>query len=97
MTSQSIDDATIARIAEIARLKLSSEEQQRFRKDANEILDFFAKINDLEERGSELYYLREADNPLREDSARASDASSSIRSQFSQPGSNGLMKAPKNL
>lgn len=96
-TPTGLDEATIERIAEIARLTLTPEERERFRKDANEILESFAKINEIEAKGSELYYLRSGDNPLRDDAAVPSGDDVGIRSQFGGRTPEGLMKAPKNL
>lgn len=93
--TESIDDATLKRIAEIARLKLSPEEAASLKKEANELLGYFSKINEIEAKGTELYYINSPKPSRRKDAPRPSDKAGAMRKQFAKEG-DGYLLAPKN-
>jgi aspartyl-tRNA(Asn)/glutamyl-tRNA(Gln) amidotransferase subunit C len=91
-----IDKKTLLRIAEIARLKLGEQEQEEFQRELAQMLEFFSKINEIEAKGEELYYVREKANVLRKDSAKKSGRDEKIRALFTKQ-EDGCMIAPKSL
>lgn len=93
---QAIDGETLERVARVCRLKLSEAEKEAFRRDLNEILGYFSQISEIEERGRELYYVKEGEAKQREDEARECEEAEAIRSQFAKR-KDGLMLAPKGL
>lgn len=63
-----IDEATVDKIAHLARLELSGEEKQGMIKDMNQILHFMDKLNEIDTSGVEpLVYMTDKINALRED------------------------------
>lgn len=63
-----IDSETVDKIAHLARLELSATEQQEMIGDMNKILDFMAKLNEIDTVGVEpLVYLSKEINVFRED------------------------------
>jgi aspartyl-tRNA(Asn)/glutamyl-tRNA(Gln) amidotransferase subunit C len=63
-----IDQETVDKIAHLARLELSGEEKQEMIKDMSKILDFMAKLNEIDTSGIEpLIYMTNEVNVLRED------------------------------
>jgi aspartyl-tRNA(Asn)/glutamyl-tRNA(Gln) amidotransferase subunit C len=63
-----IDEETVDKIAHLARLELSGKEKQDMIKDMNKILDFMAKLNEVDTTGVEpLVYMTDNVNSLRED------------------------------
>jgi aspartyl-tRNA(Asn)/glutamyl-tRNA(Gln) amidotransferase subunit C len=63
-----IDQETVDKIAHLARLELSGDEKQEMIKDMSKILDFMAKLNDIDTSGIEpLVYMTNEVNVLRED------------------------------
>lgn len=50
MTQKSISKKEIIRIAELARIKLSPEEEIKFEKEISELLVFFEKLNEVDTR-----------------------------------------------
>ncbi len=92
-----ISDADLARIAEIARLKLTPEEKASFKGDANRILDYFSQISAIAGKGKENYYLRPGTSVLREDEVSKFPDDSLVRGEFGHQTKEGLLKAPKNL
>ena len=63
-----IDEATVDKIAHLARLELSGNEKQDMIKDMNKILDFMDKLNEIDTTGIEpLVYMTDSVNSLRED------------------------------
>lgn len=93
---QSMDDATLERISQVARIKLSEAEKESFRKDINEILGYFSQIGEIQQKGEELYYIKDAEAVQRKDEPVESKQAEEIRTQFTK-GKNGLMMAPKSL
>ncbi len=93
---QSIDDATLQRVSQVARIKLSESEKEDFRKDLNEILGYFSQISEIQEQGRELYYVKEGSAVQRKDEPVECKETEAIRSQFTKS-KNGLMLAPKTL
>ena len=66
-----IDQDTVAKIAHLARLELTGEEQTEIIKDMNKILDFMAKLNEVDTSAVEpLVYMTNEANVLREDVVR---------------------------
>ena len=92
-----IDDATLSRIAEISRLKLSEGERPGLRRDLNGILEYFSLINEIEAKGKELYYVRDFKTAPRKDEPAECGEAPAIRSQFVKKKAAGEMLAPKSL
>lgn len=69
----SIDRETVLHVAKLAKLELSGEEIELFRRQLAQILEYFNKLQRLDTRGVEpLRYLLEAENVLRPDEPRPS-------------------------
>ncbi|WP_295713072.1 Asp-tRNA(Asn)/Glu-tRNA(Gln) amidotransferase subunit GatC [Mucilaginibacter sp.] len=63
-----IDKETVEKVAHLARLELSETEKKDMIKDMSKILDFMAKLNELDTTGVEpLIYMTDGANILRED------------------------------
>jgi aspartyl-tRNA(Asn)/glutamyl-tRNA(Gln) amidotransferase subunit C len=63
-----IDSETVDKIAHLARLELAETEKQEMIGDMNKILDFMAKLNEVDTSGVEpLVYMSEEVNVFRED------------------------------
>jgi aspartyl-tRNA(Asn)/glutamyl-tRNA(Gln) amidotransferase subunit C len=63
-----IDKETVDKIAHLARLELSAEETKEMITDMSKILDFMAKLNEIDTSGVEpLVYMTNEVNVLRED------------------------------
>ncbi len=63
-----IDKETVEKVAHLARLELSEAEKQDMIQDMSKILDFMAKLNELDTTGVEpLIYMTDGANILRED------------------------------
>lgn len=63
-----IDQETVDKIAHLARLELNANETQEMIKDMSKILDFMAKLNEIDTSGIEpLVYMTNEVNILRDD------------------------------
>lgn len=63
-----IDKETVDKIAHLARLELTDDEKQALMGDMGKILDFMAKLNEIDTSGVEpLVYMTDEINVLRED------------------------------
>jgi len=63
-----IDEATVDKIAHLARLELNPEEKQEMIVDMNKILGFMDKLNEIDTTGVEpLVYMTDGVNIFRED------------------------------
>jgi aspartyl-tRNA(Asn)/glutamyl-tRNA(Gln) amidotransferase subunit C len=63
-----IDKETVDKIAHLARLELSAGETDEMIKDMSKILDFMAKLNEIDTSGVEpLVYMTDEVNVLRDD------------------------------
>ncbi|MDA9554890.1 Asp-tRNA(Asn)/Glu-tRNA(Gln) amidotransferase subunit GatC [Pelobium sp.] len=63
-----IDKETVEKIAHLGRLELTENEKEKSIEELSEILDFMAKLNELDTEGVEpLIYMNDAVNVLRED------------------------------
>ncbi|WP_184541650.1 Asp-tRNA(Asn)/Glu-tRNA(Gln) amidotransferase subunit GatC [Mucilaginibacter sp. FT3.2] len=63
-----IDKETVEKVAHLARLELSETEKQNMIQDMSKILDFMAKLNELDTTGVEpLVYMTDGANVLRDD------------------------------
>jgi aspartyl-tRNA(Asn)/glutamyl-tRNA(Gln) amidotransferase subunit C len=63
-----IDNETVEKVAHLARLELSETEKQDMIQDMSKILDFMAKLNELDTTGVEpLVYMTDGANVLRND------------------------------
>ena len=63
-----IDKETVEKVAHLARLELSETEKQDMIHDMSKILDFMAKLNELDTTGVEpLVYMTDGANVLRND------------------------------
>ncbi|MBS1525407.1 MAG: Asp-tRNA(Asn)/Glu-tRNA(Gln) amidotransferase subunit GatC [Bacteroidetes bacterium] len=66
-----IDKETVDKIAHLARLELSEEEKEKLMGDMGKILDFMAKLNEVDTTGVEpLVYMTDEINVLREDEVK---------------------------
>jgi aspartyl-tRNA(Asn)/glutamyl-tRNA(Gln) amidotransferase subunit C len=66
-----IDKETVEKIAHLARLELTEKEKEKSIEELSEILDFMAKLNELDTTGVEpLIYMNEAVNVLRADEVK---------------------------
>jgi aspartyl-tRNA(Asn)/glutamyl-tRNA(Gln) amidotransferase subunit C len=66
-----IDQATIAKIAHLARLEFSAEEAAHFSQDFNKILNWMEKLNELDtDQVAPLIHMSEEINVLREDEVK---------------------------
>lgn len=68
MVETIINDSIIERVSEIARLKLSDKEKEKFREEFKRILEEFSIIDEIKVGEKELYYVVENVNVLRKDS-----------------------------
>jgi aspartyl-tRNA(Asn)/glutamyl-tRNA(Gln) amidotransferase subunit C len=63
-----IDKDTIDKVAHLARLELAEDEKEKLMGDMGKILDFMAKLNEIDTTGIEpLVYMTDEINVLRED------------------------------
>lgn len=63
-----IDKETVGKVANLARLELAEDEKDEMIKDMSKILDFMAKLNEIDTTGVEpLVYMTDEVNVLRED------------------------------
>ncbi|WDF80159.1 Asp-tRNA(Asn)/Glu-tRNA(Gln) amidotransferase subunit GatC [Mucilaginibacter sp. KACC 22773] len=63
-----IDKETVEKVAHLARLELNETEKQDMIQDMSKILDFMAKLNELDTTGVEpLIYMTDGANVLRDD------------------------------
>lgn len=63
-----VDKETVEKVANLARLELAEDEKNSIMQDMNKILDFMAKLNELDTTGIEpLIYMTDEVNVLRED------------------------------
>jgi len=63
-----IDKETVEKVATLARLELAEDEKDKMIQDMSKILDFMAKLNELDTTGVEpLIYMTDEVNVLRED------------------------------
>lgn len=66
-----IDSETVDKIAHLARLEVTPEEKETLIQDMSRILDFMAKLNEVDTEGVEpLIYMTHEVNALREDEVR---------------------------
>ncbi|MDR6944510.1 Asp-tRNA(Asn)/Glu-tRNA(Gln) amidotransferase subunit GatC [Mucilaginibacter pocheonensis] len=66
-----IDKETVEKVAHLARLELNETEKQEMIKDMSKILDFMAKLNELDTSGIEpLVYMTDDANVLRDDEVK---------------------------
>ena len=63
-----IDKETVEKVANLARLELAEDEKEAMIKDMSKILDFMAKLNEIDTSGVEpLVYMTDEVNIFRED------------------------------
>jgi aspartyl-tRNA(Asn)/glutamyl-tRNA(Gln) amidotransferase subunit C len=66
-----IDKDTVEKVANLARLELSENDKQELIHDMGEILDFMAKLNEIDTSGVEpLIYMTDEVNAYREDEVK---------------------------
>ncbi|NYT04274.1 MAG: Asp-tRNA(Asn)/Glu-tRNA(Gln) amidotransferase subunit GatC [Candidatus Methanofastidiosa archaeon] len=68
MVETIIDHNVIERVSEIARLKLSETEKEKFKEEFERILEEFSVLDEINVGEKELYYVVENVNVLRKDS-----------------------------
>ena len=90
-----VDKKLIEQVAEVARLKLSEKEKERFVKDFKEILDSFSTIDKCDTKGYEAVAQPvEIKNVLREDSVEDSFSQEQALANAKHK-KNGYFKGPK--
>ena len=63
-----VDDTTVDKIAELARLEFNSEDKESIKKDLSKILSYIDKLNEIDTEGVEpLIHISDEYNILRED------------------------------
>ena len=63
-----VDDTTVDKIAELARLEFNSEDKESIKKDLSKILTYIDKLNEIDTDGVEpLIHISDEYNVLRED------------------------------
>jgi aspartyl-tRNA(Asn)/glutamyl-tRNA(Gln) amidotransferase subunit C len=63
-----IDKETVEKVAHLARLELAEEEKEKMIEDMSKILDFMAKLNEIDTSGIEpLVYMTNESNVVRQD------------------------------
>tara|TARA_B100001109_G_scaffold255879_1_gene262000 strand:- start:10579 stop:10869 length:291 start_codon:yes stop_codon:yes gene_type:complete len=63
-----VDQKTVERIAELARLEFNEKEKQEIQEDMNRMLSFVSKVEEVNTEGVKpLIYMLEEETPLRED------------------------------
>jgi aspartyl-tRNA(Asn)/glutamyl-tRNA(Gln) amidotransferase subunit C len=68
-----INDETIDRLCDLAKLEFKGEERAAIKQDLTRILSYFEKLNQIDTNGVEpLIFMTDAQNILREDKAAAS-------------------------
>ncbi|NMC60563.1 MAG: Asp-tRNA(Asn)/Glu-tRNA(Gln) amidotransferase subunit GatC [Candidatus Methanofastidiosa archaeon] len=97
MVETIIDDNVIERVSEIARLKLSEKEKEKFRDEFERILEEFSIIDEIKVGDKELYYVVENVNVLRKDSSpRPFNKIDDIKSNFNKKEDEYIV-VPRNL
>ena len=67
----SVDNKTVDRIAELARLEFNEEEKKNITKDLNRILDFVEKLSEVDTEGvAPLVYMLEEETEMRKDEVK---------------------------
>lgn len=89
-----VDKKIIEKVAEIARLKLSDEETERFEKEFENILEHFSILEKLKLK-NEFGYATENVNVLRDDKKRKQNAEKILKNVPKIEGK--LLKVPKGL
>jgi aspartyl/glutamyl-tRNA(Asn/Gln) amidotransferase C subunit len=97
MVETIINDSVIGRVSEIARLKLSDKEKEKFREEFERILEEFSIIDEIKVGEKELYYVVENVNVLRKDSKpKPFNNINRIRSNFNKI-EDDFIVVPRNL
>ena len=97
MVETIINDSVIERVSEIARLKLSDKEKEKFREEFERILEEFSIIDEIKVGEKELYYVVENVNVLRKDSKpKPFNNINKIRSNFNKI-EDDFIVVPRNL
>jgi len=97
MVETIINDSVIERVSEIARLKLSDKEKEKFREEFERILEEFSIIDEIKVGEKELYYVVENVNVLRKDSeSKPFNNINRIRSNFNKT-EDDFIVVPRNL
>ena len=97
MVETIINDSTIERVSEIARLKLSDKEKVKFREEFERILEEFSIIDEIKVGDKELYYVVENVNVLRKDSSpKPFNKINDIKSNFNKKEDEYIV-VPRNL
>ncbi|KYC45594.1 MAG: aspartyl/glutamyl-tRNA amidotransferase subunit C [Candidatus Methanofastidiosum methylothiophilum] len=97
MVETIIDDNVIERVSEIARLKLSEKEKEKFREEFERILEEFSVVDEIKVGEKELYYVIENVNVLRKDSEpKPFNKINDIKNNFNKK-EDGFIVVPRNL
>ena len=90
-----IDDKTLDRIAELAKLEINENEREKLKSDMSAILDWVEKLNELDTEGTEpITQMTKEINRLREDS-EISNLSNNDALQNAKLKSDGFFVVPK--
>ena len=67
-----VDQKTVERIAELARLEFNEKEKQEIQEDMNRMLSFVSKVEEVNTEGVKpLIYMLEEETPLRDDNSES--------------------------
>lgn len=67
-----VDQKTVERIAELARLEFNQKEKQEIQEDMNRMLSFVSKVEEVNTEGVKpLIYMLEEETPLRDDNSES--------------------------
>ncbi|MCP4726248.1 MAG: Asp-tRNA(Asn)/Glu-tRNA(Gln) amidotransferase subunit GatC [bacterium] len=91
----SVNDFDIKKVADLARLELTPEEEDRFGKQLKEVLSYMDKLNEINTEGVEpLHHVIDIPAPMREDVIKPSlDREKALLNAPSKE--NGFFKTPK--
>ena len=96
-----MDETTVKKIAEVARLQLSEEEIKRLASEMDELLGHFKSVQDIKPKSGhakESHYMNDAKNTMRDDSVVRCDPkqTEAIRKEFTKSEGRHLT-APKSI
>jgi aspartyl-tRNA(Asn)/glutamyl-tRNA(Gln) amidotransferase subunit C len=95
--SMALDIETVRRIARLARLRLTPEEEQRYASQLSAVLDYAARLQQVDTSGiSPTASVLGLQAPLRPDATRASPSRDQILANAPQP-EDGMFRVPRVL
>jgi len=91
-----VDEKTVKKVAEVARLKLSEDELKKFSKDLNNILDAFKELDKVKTDGIQpTFWPIEVKDVLREDKVSESLEEKEALKNVKENKEDGYFKGPK--